>query len=406
MIDAELESCFNSLYYLQSGSNDELQYTLEKPELRDVIKFSQSNEVLSSWLPGYMNVRKYDDEIINKGMQIESHEAKAFALKELVYEWKVINDWYDKVKKDPLLYFRTENGQIKGIEFQSIDFFGPSIGIGFIKFISYFINKDAIVHLKKKHDIPGIVFMRSPAVAVLPVITVENEPLKYTLVVIQARVAAGIARFMEIPAGMMDDSSNFGGQIAKEMKEETGFIIHEKEMICLTDWAYEGKDHEGMYPSVGGCNEFLKLYLWETTVSGKKFAELIGNTNDRVFGNKTEGECIRIKIIPLENLAKEAPDGKALSALALYDRYVKHNKTINHVTIDMSILKLIRNISMFTDTSKDISKGFTSQDYIDLTTNIAWSDIKSYIIDNSITIEGLTEIEKKRVRSAILKMSA
>lgn len=53
-------------------------------------------------------------------------------------------------------------------------------------------------------------------------------------------------------------------------------------------------------------------------VSCSKDGDLL--VQGKCTGNLEEGESITLKVIPLADLWKEAPEAKALSALALYDR--------------------------------------------------------------------------------------
>ena len=164
--------------------------------------------------------------------------------------------------------------------------------------------------------------MRSAAVAVLPVITVDGSEERFTLLTVQPRVATGFSRFSEIPAGMMDASNSFVGVAAKEMKEETGLTMNVHEMVDLTHFAYRGT-FSGVYPSAGGCNEYLRLFAWETHLSTGQYSD-VQEKLKLDHGENQEGEFIRIRLIPLSDLYKEAPDSKSLSALALYNIYIRH----------------------------------------------------------------------------------
>jgi hypothetical protein len=85
----------------------------------------------------------------------------------------------------------------------------------------------------------------------------------------QPRVPAGSLQFVEIPAGMLDNAGDFGGQAAKEIEEETGFKLPKSELIDLTKLALSQSTSEGeclqdaMYPSPGGSDEFIPIFLWE-----------------------------------------------------------------------------------------------------------------------------------------------
>ena len=329
----------------------------------------------------------------------EDPSQMASALKRTILNWVILNDWYKDLDNMMEFTMEGENEPI-GIKFQSVDFFGPNIG--FLKFVANFTNRDALIHLKKNPRLPGSVFMRSAAVAVLPVITVENELIKYTLVTVQARVPAGITRFTEIPAGMMDEKKNFGGNIAKEMKDQTGIVVPEKDMFCLTDWAYAGTGHKGMYPSVGGCNEYLKLYAWETSMGADEFKDLLSKTNDRTFGEESEGELIRIRVIPLDSLAKEAPDAKSLSALALYDRYTKARKESKRFRVSRQMLNTLRDIEKCYHYMQHVKAEELKKLWTGLSSLPEWQlSVRPILFTPGNMIDGLSSEELDAVRELI-----
>jgi hypothetical protein len=92
--------------------------------------------------------------------------------------------------------------------------------------------------------------------------------------------------------------------------------------VDLTELAWGG-DFKGMIPSAGGCDEFLKLFVFRRAVEPEVLSELQG----RLTGLVTEGEHITLQIIPLSDLWKTTPDAKALGALALFD-YLKAQGTL------------------------------------------------------------------------------
>jgi len=120
---------------------------------------------------------------------------------------------------------------------------------------------------------------------------------------------------------MLDGDGKFVGVAAKEMKEETGLDIAEDKLECLTDMVY-GKDISGMYPSPGGCDEFIKLYLYRQKVDDAFIKELEG----KLGGLIEEGETIVLRVIPLDDLWKTAPDAKSLSALCIYQNLLREGK--------------------------------------------------------------------------------
>eukprot|EP00004_Rigifila_ramosa_P002845 TRINITY_DN128_c0_g2_i1.p1 TRINITY_DN128_c0_g2~~TRINITY_DN128_c0_g2_i1.p1 ORF type:complete len:1464 (-),score=371.71 TRINITY_DN128_c0_g2_i1:13-3942(-) len=198
---------------------------------------------------------------------------------------------------------------LKSVLLQDVDKFGPRVG--FIKFTAEI--KDA-----QGAAVPGIVFMRGGAVAILPILHCEGT--RYTLLTVQARVPIASAAFAEIPAGMLDGKENFAGVAAKELEEETGMTIKKSELIDLSGLAIPGSS--GMFPSPGGCDEFIRLYAFERIVSLEQLREMQG----KLTGQLLEGEKITLKVVKLENIPIETPDAKALSALQLYTYLVAAGK--------------------------------------------------------------------------------
>lgn len=143
----------------------------------------------------------------------------------------------------------------------------------------------------------------------------------------QPRIPAGSLSFPELPAGMLDDGGTFAGGAAKEIYEETGLSISEDELFDLTALAHDSpqkttgddlpgeKLHKAVYPSPGGSDEFVPLFMCQKRMRRNQIHEMQG----RLTGLRNEGEKITLKIVPLEDLWKDGlRDGKALAALALY----------------------------------------------------------------------------------------
>ena len=152
----------------------------------------------------------------------------------------------------------------------------------------------------------------------------SNEDEKRAILTIQPRIPAGSLAFPEIPAGMIDDSGTFAGAAAKEIEDETGLTIPQGELVDMTSLALqsisEPKDGEylqrAVYPSPGGSDEFIPLFLCQKRMPRKEIESLQG----RLTGLRQHGEKITLKVVPLKDLWKEAlRDGKTLAAWALYN---------------------------------------------------------------------------------------
>jgi ADP-sugar diphosphatase len=183
--------------------------------------------------------------------------------------------------------------------------FGPRVG--FVKF-------HATVHKPPlAAPLPGIVFMRGGSVGVLVVLQCEGE--RHVLLTSQARVPIASSAFLEIPAGMLDGDGNFAGVAAKEMEEETGIVIRTGNLIDLTERAY-GDSFPGVYPSCGGSDEFIRLFLYKEKVERARLEELRG----RLGGLVDHGEAITLQVVRLEDVWRVTSDCKTLSALILYEK--------------------------------------------------------------------------------------
>lgn len=150
--------------------------------------------------------------------------------------------------------------------------------------------------------VPGIVFLRGDAVAVLTICEVERK--EYVLLTWQPRVPGGDC-YLEIPAGMMDKDSNFASVALKELEEETSIKVNHKDLIQLGS---------KISPSIGGCDEEIQLYF----VRIKLTKEQMDKIQAKVHGKAEEGESIQVQFIPLDEfenrLCIDIGDVKALSA--------------------------------------------------------------------------------------------
>ncbi|CAL6076605.1 ADP-sugar_diphosphatase [Hexamita inflata] len=198
----------------------------------------------------------------------------------LLKNFRPLNDWINNFDK---------NIKVSAIEIQSVDLFGPRIG--FLKI------KSILTDILLNKNMPGIIFFRGDAVAVLPII--NNA---YVLLTEQFRAPVG-RKLLEIPAGMTDGEGNFSGVAIKELEEECGIKVKMNDL----------KDLGRMIPSAGGCDENLHLFLLPLTMSQLEIEEM----KQKLFG--TEHEAIRIKFLTVEE-AWQLEDAKTLVALGKWAR--------------------------------------------------------------------------------------
>ena len=125
---------------------------------------------------------------------------------------------------------------------------------------------------------------------------------------------------------MIDDSGSFSGAAAKEITEETGLEIEASELTNLTELALsissagqsdtEEQLQAGLYPSPGGSDEFIPIFLWQKRIPRERLKEWTG----KLTGLRDEGEKITLKLTRLEDLWRVGVrDGKTLAAYALYE---------------------------------------------------------------------------------------
>nr|KAJ3421366.1 hypothetical protein HK105_003757 [Polyrhizophydium stewartii] len=199
--------------------------------------------------------------------------------------------------------------------------------IGFVKFTA------GIRWAEDGKPLPGIVFCRGGAVAVLLIVRPSdaaaavadqggNDDDSWVVLTVQPRLPVALLEDPALPAGMLDGDSNFAGVAAKELEEECGIRMTAEDLVDLTSFRTldegddegAGVDETGLFPSAGGCDEFIRLFLCEKRLPLAQIRELEG----REAGLRDEGERIRVKLVRLRDLWRSTRDMKALAALALY----------------------------------------------------------------------------------------
>lgn len=214
---------------------------------------------------------------------------------------------------------------LRSIEVKSVTRF-PDDKVGFIK-IDAAVERDPLPDGNSSgisKSLPGTAFLRGGSVAMLMILRPkDSRDERYVILTEQPRIPAGSLKFLEIPAGMIDDETkHFRGVAAKEIQEETGFKIPESELIDMTKLALSNSDHQetslqsAMYPSPGGCDEYIALFLWEKKLDRQEIEDLRG----RLTGVRTQNEMITLHVKEYEALWRDgARDAKTLAAWALYE---------------------------------------------------------------------------------------
>ena len=133
---------------------------------------------------------------------------------------------------------------------------------------------------------------------------------------------------------MLDDSGDLAGKAGAELKEEVGIAVKADDLFDMSAAAVRDvpqmpyadvhgvQDLRGervadsMYPSPGGCDEFMPLMLLQKRMRRDAIEELRG----RKTGLRAEGEVITLKVVPFGELWREGGrDAKCLAALGLYE---------------------------------------------------------------------------------------
>ncbi|KAE9381829.1 NUDIX family hydrolase [Stipitochalara longipes BDJ] len=251
--------------------------------------------------------------------------------------FRAFNDWQKTLKasldsqRDPNHPFHGSPYELKSIDIQSVDWFAKDTDRAFVGFVKL----QADVRNDKGKSLPGIAFLRGMSVAMLMILQPsDSKTERWVIMTEQPRIPAGSLRFLEIPAGMMDDHKTFYGAAANEIKEETGLTVHEEDLQDLTQLALRGVDnHEslqyGMYPSPGGSDESIRIFLWEKVMDRQEIVGLTG----RLSGKRASSEMITVRILPYEKLWEVgARDAKTLAAWSLYEALKRSRRLSNTKT--------------------------------------------------------------------------
>ncbi|KAH7549520.1 hypothetical protein JRO89_XS13G0044000 [Xanthoceras sorbifolium] len=175
---------------------------------------------------------------------------------------------------------------LKQVLIQGVDMFGKRIG--FLKF------KADIFYKETGKKVPGIVFARGPAVAVL--ILLDSGGETYAILTEQVRVPTGRV-VLELPAGMLDDDKgDFVGTAVREVSLSL-YIFFLSVFPC------------------GGCDEEISLFLYKGSVD----EEIIRQLQGKETGLREHGELIKVRVVPYRELWRMTADVKVLTAIGLYE---------------------------------------------------------------------------------------
>lgn len=135
---------------------------------------------------------------------------------------------------------------------------------------------------------PPICFLKGEVVCVIIILIDESTLEKYLLLVKQRRIVEGGYTY-EHPAGMVDGTTSPLDIAVQEVKEETGVIITQNDLINLSP-------SKRLFPSTGTSDEAMYFYYCEIKLSKDKILALENND----LGTEYEFERISTHIFSFE----------------------------------------------------------------------------------------------------------
>jgi hypothetical protein len=165
-----------------------------------------------------------------------------------------------------------------------------------------------------------VIFIRGGAIGVLFLLQSLETNKIYTVYVRQPRNAVGVTDLIEIPAGMLDGATGTlasNGIAAKEIDEELHIKILSTDLVPLVQ----------IFPSPGGCDEWIDLYFVLLQAKDSYIQSLIGKQT----GELGSDEQITLGIAEFEEFEDMCSDGrckdaKAMSAICAMKRLVEKGK--------------------------------------------------------------------------------
>ena len=213
-------------------------------------------------------------------------------VKETVYNCKKFKDFIKSID-----YQIT----VSSIDIQSVDMFGPNVG--FIK-----LKAQATRNGKR---IPSIAFIRGHSVGVyVKIINKDNRNESWVLMTQQARFPIGKGGYIEICAGMLDESGDFRGKCAEEIEEELDIKINISDLIPLYPATEGVKGNRALVLSGGGCDEKMQLFKIEIEMSKEEINALDG----KLTGLADSSEHIIMRLIPTDQFTTIIDDMKSVLA--------------------------------------------------------------------------------------------
>lgn len=258
----------------------------------------------------------------------ESCEASFGSVVALVIGSQKFYDWFIKIHKNII------NDKNYEIFIHDVDLFGKPCNIkttyqnpiceakiGFIKLS---------ISIPSVSKIENIVILRGNSVGILLIIKNELNDDEFIVLTEQYR-APGAAKLLEIPAGMVDGIGNTKIVASKEIEEETGVLITEKDIVPLPSL---GKNE--FYTSQGLLDEKLSLYYVKKSIDLNELLDILKAKH----GNEKEGESIKLKLVNLKNYKFLEFDKKTNKLVEKDDFVINDMKTAAAINMYLNLKKI------------------------------------------------------------------
>lgn len=167
--------------------------------------------------------------------------------------------------------------------------------------------------------IPPICFIKGEVVCVCIVLIDRETKEKYLLLVKQRRIAEGGFTF-EHPAGMVDGTKTPLEIAVMEVKEETGIIVSENQLINLSP-------NKRLFPSTGTSDEAMYFYFCEILLEKKE----IESFENKEMGTEYEFERITTHVYPFIEGHQKINNSNGLLLNYLYLSAVKDFETMQKI---------------------------------------------------------------------------
>jgi len=167
--------------------------------------------------------------------------------------------------------------------------------------------------------IPPICFIKGEVVCICIVLIDKETKEKYLLLVKQRRIAEGGFTF-EHPAGMVDGTKSPLEIAVIEVKEETGIVVSENDLIDLSP-------NKRLFPSTGTSDEAMYFYFCEITLDKNKIEAF----ENKEMGTEYEFERITTHVYPFVEGHQKINNSNGLLLNYLYLSAVKDFETLKRI---------------------------------------------------------------------------